>query len=371
MSEADSSRPLRLGDEIFIKLDSHNAFLVRSIGIHGHGLSVVELRERDDGADAQPVRYLPDISDALFTLCPGRKHSSGQALRNLKQILDENDDGDISHEEIHANASLKGSTFQAKVSTCEAEAESERIINATTTKHSIGNVLSFGDEVQLQHSASGEFVSSLVLAGCNQVSVMEDETPSMIFVVSPCYKSNQIGDPVYEQSFFTLKAVESGQYIASTSVVPPAVQEHPHMQRQVLATVQTHNGTEFHAVLWDPVSPDPQEEQEYSLLHSGSVVEMRHMQSEAFLGLTKSPRCGIEQRAIELTEFSTTKSLWRVELLPDKEESYGGREVKTNDGVLLRHFNTGQYLQMCSRTGVVGLTNDSLESGVQVCSLSL
>ena len=76
MSGADSSRPLRLGDEVFIKLDSHNAFLVRSIGIHGHGLSVVELRERDDGADAQPVRYLPDISHAVFTLCPGRKHSS-------------------------------------------------------------------------------------------------------------------------------------------------------------------------------------------------------------------------------------------------------------------------------------------------------
>ena len=88
-----------------------------------------------------------------------------QALRNLKQQLDQNCDGIITDEELTSSDAITGSVFAAKLSTLEAEAESEDIINATTTKHRIGTVLAFGDEVQLQHLASGEFVSSDTLPG--------------------------------------------------------------------------------------------------------------------------------------------------------------------------------------------------------------
>ena len=229
-----SDSPLRLGDALLIKLDGQNAFLIRSVGIHGDGLSIVELQEPDPHDTESPsVRYPPDLVDAVFVLCPAGKHTSAARLKNLETQLDTDADGIISEEEITAmmrsdcNDEIKAAA--AKLSTIRAEAESEKIINETTTRQLTGTVLTFGDMVQLRHLASDKCISSLTLPGTrNQVSLLEDGLPSMVFVITPCYKSNQMGDAVFGQSFFTLRALETGQYIVKTSLTPPAL-EHTHI----------------------------------------------------------------------------------------------------------------------------------------------
>ena len=56
-----------------------------ALGIHGDGLSIVELQEPDPHDIESPsVRYPPDLIDAVFILCPAGKHTSAARLKSLE-----------------------------------------------------------------------------------------------------------------------------------------------------------------------------------------------------------------------------------------------------------------------------------------------
>ena len=350
--------PLRLGDSVLFKQYGTQSFIVRSTGTQGFGAAFVDLKTNHthtEGIASSSVHYPPDLSDAVFTVLPPAKYANASKLAKMQAAQD---DGEDDKRGLQLYTYLKDA------------AESERTINLIEAKRDLGNPLCFGDEVQLRHFSSGQYLSGAVYEGFDegQPMMLAEPDPSVIFQIEPGYKADRIGDTVYIGQLFTLRSAESRLMLGKNPEQSrPNPVEHVHVTRHSRAAM-SDPPVQVAVLLYCPL-PESVAEANNPVggvnLLGGAVVQLRHCEMASHLAFFDD-EVQMQLDKLQLNQSAKMdfdiNGIWRVELLSDG--AMGGDNVVSGSTVSLRHFMSGKYLSE-DESGALVLTSDWMRKGAQ------
>jgi hypothetical protein len=197
MSKPLQDNFIRVGDIISLKYFKHQAFL-SSEGI------IVE--------DVGVSPSLKFFDDNIFQIYVQRQYSATNELEEFSKAGHDPDDPAARN---HVEALIKGK-------------ENEAVLNRSVMKNKTGNILCFGDTIQLLHVKSGKYLT------VRPKDLARDERENMKIVLNadgnvmswlkvlPRFKINREGEPITNNSDVFLKVSErSNEYVHCAERPPP------------------------------------------------------------------------------------------------------------------------------------------------------
>ncbi|CAK4925818.1 unnamed protein product [Aphanomyces euteiches] len=315
------------GDTIYLSIDGEG--IVHSDGFVDERLGCV--------ADSA------QLEQCLFKVLPKLSYEAHKALERVKQQLSE------------ASDKYMLMAQQAKIERDLNDAISRRIDED-------GQVVQYGQTIQLQHVRSGKFVASRIktLADvdktCMKLSLQEEGSTKCWFTFLPRYKTRSLGSSVMFNDAVCISRAKYTRHFLHLSQMPfPRDQ---HCRKEVNMNAKE---TIVKVVKYAKSFPDPGRS-----LQAGKVYRLFHLEGQGYVTMSSNPFAAskapyLRQIAPDLpynaTENFTLKSLF---VLENTNAMQGGQVVNFDQTYRLRHLATGRYLTL----GLAPINGDSSQVAV-------
>ena len=349
-----------------------------------HGVDVEGLLFADGFVDeccwlgkAKPDNDHELVMSSLFRICVRKFHRAREMLRELEKDLPPTVTGQDQTARKFHNAEHE------KLMLAE---EAENADNERESKRSLGSIVHYGDNIELEHVQSGKILS--ICRGnteflttrntefeaedtktnvedeadaMHDVVVTNEESETSWFRVEPRFCVQHLSDPVrYGECVLLVSTTLPGQILQADHqpVDDPAFNGEEFRQNDV------HTFRDTFA--WKMKLFTPYKAEASASIEGGEVVRLQHTESQLFVatGDADGDDDGNDLGNLYLDDESCgSYSYWRIEL----EDQFSGATAEYGMVVRLRHLLTEQYLcyskrgvALCKERGLVAERDKTL-----------
>ncbi|RHY85503.1 hypothetical protein DYB37_001865 [Aphanomyces astaci] len=300
------------GDTIYLKIDGEGN--VHSDGFVDERLGCIEMTSQHDAAQ--------ELEGCLFKVLPKLSYEAHKALQRIKSQFAEGSDKYI----LMAQ--------QAKV---------ESDLNATVCRRTgdDGQVVLYGQTIQLQHVRSGKFLTSRVKTLAD-LTLQEEGSTKCWFTFLPRYKTRSVGSSV---EFNDAVCVSRAKY--TKHFLHLSQRSYPRDQLQRKEVNMNAKETIVKVIKYAAATPDAGR-----ALQAGKLYRIFHLEGQGYVTMSANPNAATKPPYLRLVRPATTynapenltlKSLFVLEKANPLE---GGRVTNWDDKCRLRHLATGRYLSL-------------------------
>ncbi|RLO12028.1 hypothetical protein DYB28_001141, partial [Aphanomyces astaci] len=295
------------GDTIYLKIDGEGN--VHSDGFVDERLGCIEMTSQHDAAQ--------ELEGCLFKVLPKLSYEAHKALQRIKSQFAEGSDKYI----LMAQ--------QAKV---------ESDLNATVCRRTgdDGQVVLYGQTIQLQHVRSGKFLTSRVKTLAD-LTLQEEGSTKCWFTFLPRYKTRSVGSSV---EFNDAVCVSRAKY--TKHFLHLSQRSYPRDQLQRKEVNMNAKETIVKVIKYAAATPDAGR-----ALQAGKLYRIFHLEGQGYVTMSANPNAATKPPYLRLVRPATTynapenltlKSLFVLEKANPLE---GGRVTNWDDKCRLRHLATG------------------------------
>jgi hypothetical protein len=305
-----------------------------------------------------------DIADNLFLVTPKLQSQCQKKLStSLTEALEKADWNPNGTPNLDPD-------LKVAIERLRAEAHSESMANAYEVERSLGQVVNYGQMVQLCHIKSGKLLTirskevAHVESQCQRVCLSEHGGIDAWWSMEPRYRAMGIGEPVrYNDSVSILSGKVNGAMLhaAKEATVDAALSHDPCEYFEVNCFNVDVKTT------WKFRSFTPYQRNRNKNIMGGDIVQLLHVELDALLAHADAP-LDVETNSVFLRKKDSmvpANTLWRIE----QEKVWDGSTCFFDGKCRLRHLLTGQYLALRRDVSVVK-TNDEQYIADTVLQLS-
>ena len=358
---------LALGDVVCLLPDGRNGIVACRSTLGSD--SSVHTDSREKASANVWVEVLPDrsqlpenITNCRFRLTPRLQYAEKEALQLLKKSAGVRCRRASQREQQGAGQDVERDGM-------EESYKEELENNIAEVRQRAGEKLHYGDCVQFQHVASGQFLTVLKEQSQergNKKVCLEEGSEACVFVVEPAFKSYSSGDEVSSggQVVFRSFAKVGGQYrflnmsratapkvaAARLTIAAEDLQVNPKFLRTVEEVNASAESESSH--IWRPLLSSSwiKQETQKAWLKAEDIICFYHKETESYLDYepfrtSNRPQLKYSRR-VSATSKDRKKSswLWKVEsanvqFCADQVDCSGGQQYR------IRHVVTGTYFQ--------------------------
>jgi len=295
-------------------------------------------RVLDEGAASKVADNLFRVVAKLQSGC--QKKLAQQLAKSLEHVGGEkNPDGE-------AEAVIDPED-QAAIDRFRQEAHSEAVQNAYEVERSAGQVVHYGQTIQLEHLKSGKMLAirSKEVADneshCQKVCVSEHGGPDAWWVTEPRYRLMGSGEPVrYGDSI----SISSGKVIGFMLHVAKEATHDAALMRDPYEYYECNAYNVDVKTTWKFKCYTPYEPKLKNLIKGGDIVRLLHVETNRLLAHADAPP-DADAGSVYLQcrrGAVSADTLWRIE----HEDASDGRPTRFGTTCRLRHVLTDQYLAL-------------------------
>lgn len=327
----------------------------------------------DGFADGQcDIRRILDVGaaskvqDNLYRISAKLQSQAQKKLATqLAKSLENYGKGD-NEEEMHYTLDAEE---HAAIERFRQEAQSEAGQNTYEQERCRGQVVSYGQTIELRHVKSGKLVTirskevADVESQCQRVCLSEHGGPEAWWMMEPRYRSIIVGEPVRYGDSISITSVKAPGFmlhVAQENTMDAALISEPYEFYEVNCfNIDVKTTWKFHA--YTPYAPNLQH-----LVKGGDVIQLLHVEFNCVLAHSDGPQ-DVDAGSIYLKPKShstalSADSLWRIEHL----DPLDGRPCSFGGSCRLRHVVTDQYIALRREASLVSTFETVPATAVQL-----